>query len=411
MINIAIMGYGVVGSGVAEVCRVNKETISQRTGQEINIKKILDVRAFPGDPYQDRITRHADDIFTDPEISIVVETIGGTGIALQLSRQALLAGKHMVTSNKELVAAHGPELMALAAERRLSYMYEASVGGGIPIVRPLHKCLSANVIEHITGILNGTTNYILTRMEQEGIRFDQALTEAQKQGYAEQNPTADLDGLDAGRKLAILGSIALGEYIDSNLIHTEGITTITPTDLLYAQHLQMKLKLIGRYQLLPDHRVDLIVAPMLISRKHPVAAADDVFNAIMVNGNALGEAMFYGRGAGKLPTASAVVADVIECALHLDRLPHQRIWRITDREIVRPHADCPVRALLRLHECVPGAQIREAFDAFGARPVEARLASEQAWLVGTDQKLTEGQMEDLLRPFAESLVSRLRLFH
>lgn len=410
MINIAILGYGVVGSGVAKVCEMNRDTIRERAGREIRIKRILDVRDFPGDPYADRLTRNPEDIFSDPEIAIVVETIGGTGVALTLSRQALLAGKHVVTSNKELVAAHGPELMELARARGISYMFEASVGGGIPIVRPLHKCLSANVITQIAGILNGTTNYILTRMDQSGIRFDQALTEAQEQGYAEQNPTADLDGLDACRKLAILGSITLGEFIDCRQIYTEGITTITPTDLLYAQQLQMKLKLLGRFQLLPDRQADMIIAPMLIARNHPIAAADDVNNAIMVEGNALGEAMFFGRGAGRLPTASAVVADVIECAMHIGRLPHLTTWKVSSRNIVRPHGECPVRALIRLKDSVAVQQVRDVFTAFGARPVKAQAIGEQAWLLGTEQSMTEEQLDNGLKPFEAALIARIRLF-
>ncbi|MDW7656569.1 MAG: homoserine dehydrogenase [Bacillota bacterium] len=410
MINIAILGYGVVGSGVAKVCDMNRDTIRERAGMEISIKKILDVREFADDPYADRITHDPEDIFSDPDISIVVETIGGTGTAFDLSRQALMAGKHVVTSNKELVAVHGPELMELARQRSISYMFEASVGGGIPIVRPLHKCLSANIITTVAGILNGTTNYILTRMDQSGIRFEQALAEAQEHGYAEQNPTADLDGLDACRKLAILGSITLGEFIDSRQIYTEGITTITPTDLLYAQQMQMKLKLIGRFQLLPDKQADMIVAPMFIPRSHPIAAADDVNNAIMVEGNALGEALFYGRGAGMLPTASAVVADVIECAMHIGRLPHLTTWKISNRQIIRPHGDCPVKALVRLRDTMSINLIRDEFSAFGARPVKAQAADEQAWVVGTDRIMTEDQLSECLKPFAAALIARFRLF-
>jgi len=410
MINIAIMGYGVVGSGVAEVCRMNADTIRKKAGRGINIKKILDLRDFPDDPFGDRVTHRAGDIFEDPDIAIVVETIGGTGIALDLSLQALRSGKHVVTSNKELVAAHGPELMALAQQMGVSYMYEASVGGGIPIVRPLHKCLSANVIQTVAGILNGTTNYILTRMDAAGIRFDQALAEAQAKGYAEQNPTADLDGLDACRKLAILGSITLGEYIDSRKVHTEGITSIMPTDLLYAQHLQMKLKLIGRFRLLPDRRADMIVAPMLICRSHPIAVADDVNNAILVEGNALGEALFYGRGAGKLPTASAVVADVIECAMHLGRLPHLTTWAVSDRPIVRPHDECPVQALVRLHDRLPPDQIRALFGPHGAELIEAQDLHEQAWLVGQGEPLSEGQLAARLRMLDADVIGRIRLF-
>lgn len=410
MIEIAILGYGVVGSGVAEVCRMNQDMIRKRVGAQIHIKKILDIRDFDGDPYAGQITHDPDAIFLDPQISVVVETIGGAGIAYQLSRRALEAGKHVVTSNKELVATYGPELMALAQEKGVSYMFEASVGGGIPIVRPLHKCLSANIVQTITGILNGTTNYILTRMDQAGISFEQALREAQARGYAEQNPTADVSGLDSCRKIAILGSITLGEFIDSRLVYTEGIAAITPVDLAYAGHLQSKIKLLGCFRRQPDGKADMIVAPMLIPRSHPVAVADDVFNAIMVEGNALGEAMFYGRGAGKLPTASAVVADVIECAMHIDRMPHLIPWLRTDRSIIVPHEDCTVRALIRLQADVSAGQVIGALDAYGLQPVEAQAKAEQAWIVGLAGNLTEKKLADCLIKWTGKVIGRIRFF-
>lgn len=410
MINIAIMGYGVVGSGVAEVFRMNEAVIQKRAGQSIRIKKILDVRAFPDDPCSDCITRKPEEIFDDPEIAIVVETIGGTGVAFQLTRRALEAGKHVVTSNKELVASKGPELLKLAREKGINYLFEASVGGGIPIVMPLLKCLSANVIERIAGILNGTTNYILTRMDQAGIRFDQALTEAQENGYAEQNPTADLDGLDACRKLAILTSITLGEFVDNQLIHTEGITSLTPTDLVYARHLDMKLKLISRFILQPGKQADMIVAPMLIERNHPIAVADDVNNAILVTGNALGDAMFYGRGAGKKPTASAVVADIMECALHLGRTPHRIEWAVPDRQILKPHEDCTVRALLRLSDGVSEEKIKAVFFDHGVVSVDAHVSGEQAWIVGSELNMTERKLAEILKTLEPHVLSRIRLY-
>jgi homoserine dehydrogenase len=407
--DIAILGYGVVGSGVAEVCRLNSEMIRKRAGEPVTIKKILDVRDFPNDPLAERFTHDAGEIFADPDIAVVVETIGGVGAAYDLTRQALLARKHVVTSNKELVATFGPELMALARENGVSYMFEASVGGGIPIVRPLHKCLSANIVETITGILNGTTNYILTRMAESEIGFDQALAEAQAQGYAEQNPTADLDGIDACRKIAILGSITLGTFIDCRLIYTEGISAITPADLRYARALDKKVKLIGRFRRQSGDRADLIVAPMLIPRQHPLAMADDVFNAIMVEGNALGEALFYGRGAGKLPTASAVVADVIECVMHVHRVPHLIPWIRTDRPIVVPHGSCPVQALIRLSSHVPTAQVTAALAEFGLQIIAAQAECEQAWLVGLTGHLTEAALTGILEAWPEQVLGRIRL--
>ena len=409
MIDIAILGYGVVGTGVAEVCRMNQDMIQKRIGEPVNIKKILDIRDFPGDPFSDRITHDPDEIFLDPEISVVVETIGGAGIAYQLSQRALLSGKHLVTSNKELVATYGPELMELALENGVSYMFEASVGGGIPIIRPLHKCMSANIVESITGILNGTTNFILTHMEQDNTDFAATLQEAQARGYAEQNPTTDIEGIDACRKIAILGSITMGEFIDSRQIYTEGIAGTTGTDLAYARALGARLKLIGRFHRIMDNKAELIVAPMLIPQNHPLAVANDVYNAIMVEGNALGEAMFYGRGAGKMPTASAVVADVIECAMHIHRVPHLLPWIKTDRQIIQPHVSCPVMALVRLKDDVSVEAVQAVFAPYGIRYVPAQAAGEQAFLTGHEATLTEDQLQVSLDTLALSVISRIRI--
>ena len=388
---------------------MNQTMIQKRVGEPVNIKRILDIRDFPGDPFADRITHDPDDIFLDPDISVVVETIGGAGIAYQLSQRALMSGKHLVTSNKELVATYGPELMELAHEHGVSYMFEASVGGGIPIVRPLHKCMSANIVESITGILNGTTNFILTHMDQDKTDFAEALQEAQTRGYAEQNPTADVEGIDACRKIAILGSITMGEFIDSRQIYTEGIAGITNTDLAYARALDSRLKLIGRFHRVQENKAELIVAPMLISLNHPLAVANDVFNAIMVEGNALGEAMFYGRGAGKLPTASAVVADVIECAMHIHRVPHLLPWIKTDRDIIQPHVSCPVKALIRLKNDVPGEAIEAAFGLFGVQFVPSQADGEQAFLTGHEAVMTEDQLQVNLDAFGASFIGRLRV--
>ena len=410
MIEIAILGYGIVGSGVAEVCRMNRETIRSRAGKSINIKKILDIREFTGDPFEDRITHDAGEIFNDPDIQVVVETIGGTGIAYELSQRALESGKHVVTSNKELVASYGPELMALAREKGVSYMFEASVGGGIPIVRPLHKCLSANVIERIAGILNGTTNFILTRMELDGIDFAGALSEAQALGYAEQNPVADVEGIDACRKIAILASITYGQFIDSSLIHTEGISAVTVEDMAYALRLGCKLKLIGRFQRQADGTAELIVAPMFVPREHPIAVADGVFNAIMVEGNALGEAMFYGRGAGRLPTASAVVADVIECAMHIGKVPHLIPWERPDKPIVRPHDECRVCALVRLDESVPASTVNKMLGHTSIEWMESAGDGEIAFVTGSDGNLTEAGLRSVLESWPTQVRGRIRLF-
>lgn len=317
MVNIAVLGYGVVGSGVVEVIKGNGMSIARRAGEDIAVKKILDVRDFPESPDKDLLTKDADDVFEDNSISIVVETIGGTGVAREFTKRAFLKGKHVVTSNKELVAAYGPELLKLARECGVNYLFEASVGGGIPIIRPLNQCLAANEIVGITGILNGTTNYILTQMRKEGKDFDEALKSAQQNGYAEANPAADIEGHDACRKIAILSSIAYNEFVDSNNIYTEGIANISLADMEYAEAMDSVIKLIAISKR-ADGRIFARVSPAIISKKHPVANVEDVFNAIVVKGNAIGDAMFYGRGAGKLPTASAVVADVIDIVKHID---------------------------------------------------------------------------------------------
>ena len=410
MIGIAILGYGVVGSGVAEVCRMNQDVIRQRAGQALEVRHILDIRTFPGDPFAGKVTKDKDMIMQDPQVMVVVETIGGVTIAYELTKQALRSGKHVVTSNKELVATHGPELMRLAAEHKVSYLFEASVGGGIPIVRPLHKCLAANVITSITGILNGTTNYVMTRMGSGEIDFDEALSEAQAKGYAEQDPTADIEGHDACRKISILGSITLGQYIDSRQIYCEGISKIRVADMRYAADLGCKIKLLGRMKMESEGQAEIIVAPMLVPGQHPLAMADDVFNAIMVEGNALGEAMFYGRGAGKMPTASAVVADVIECVMHLDRLSHMAPWTVPDQPIVKDHGVCFVRALLRLNESVSKSQLEAAFKDTGLRYVKAHDSQEQAVVVGDNGTLTEKELALFIDRHADQVISRIRLY-
>ena len=318
MVNVAILGFGVVGSGVAEVLATNGPHIDQKVDDLIRLKYILDVRDFPDSPFADKVVHDFSVIENDPEVSIVVETIGGAKAALDFTRRALRAGKSVVTSNKELVAEHGCELLEMAAEKGVSYLFEASVGGGIPIIRPLNQCLAANEIEEITGILNGTTNYILTRMIRGGLSFDAALKEAQANGYAEQDPTADIEGHDACRKICILASLAFGRHIYPRQVPAEGITGVTLSDVAWAEACGKKLKLLGRAIRQADGRVCAYVSPHLVDVENPLAGVEDVFNAIAVKGNAIGDVMFYGRGAGKLPTASAVVADVIDAAKHRD---------------------------------------------------------------------------------------------
>lgn len=319
MIKVAVMGYGTVGSGVVEVIESNNEQVGKSIGEEIHVKYILDLRDFPGDPYGDRIVHDVNIILEDPEVSIICEVMGGVGAAYQFTRQALEAGKSVCTSNKELVAKHGPELIALAKAHNCNYMFEASVGGGIPIIRSLNSALTAEKILAIMGIVNGTTNYILTKMGNEGAGFEEALKQAQEKGYAERNPEADVEGYDARRKLAILTSLMTGKNVDSEKICAEGITKITSADFEYAKAAGMTIKLLAAGRLMKDGSVLAMVSPFMISNNHPLAMVNDVFNAVFVTGNMVGDTMYYGRGAGKLPTASAVVADVIECARNQGR--------------------------------------------------------------------------------------------
>ena len=318
MIQIAVMGYGTVGSGVVEVLNTNQASINRRAGDEINIKYVLDLREFPGDPVESKLIHDFETIVNDPEIRIVVEVMGGVEPAYTFTKRCLEAGKSVCTSNKELVARHGAELLEIAKERELNYLFEASVGGGIPIIRPLNSSLTADEIIEITGILNGTTNYILSQMTHEGIDFDTALKEAQEKGYAERNPEADVEGYDACRKIAILTSLASGCLVDYEDIYTEVITKVTAEDIKYARKMGRAIKLLATSKK-ENGRFFAMVAPFLINELHPLYSVNDVFNAIFAKGNVLGDVMFYGSGAGKLPTASAVVADVVDAAKHLHR--------------------------------------------------------------------------------------------
>ncbi len=311
MVQVAIMGYGTIGSGVAEILEKNRDAVAAAAGEEVVLKYVLDLREFPGSPVEDKLIHDFHIIEEDPEIDVVVETMGGLNPSYPFVKASLLAGKHVATSNKALVAAYGTELLAIAREKDVNFFFEASVGGGIPIIRPLYRCLSGEKIEEITGILNGTTNYILTKMDQEGASFEDALKEAQELGYAERNPEADIEGYDSCRKIAILTAMATGHEVNFEDIYTEGITKITDVDFQYAERLGASIKLFGSSRISGDE-VHAWVAPVMIGRSHPLYAVSDVFNGILVKGNMLGVSMFYGSGAGKLPTASAVVADIIE---------------------------------------------------------------------------------------------------
>ena len=318
MIKIAVLGYGTVGSGVVEVINTNGAVINERIGDTLEIKYVLDLRDFPGTPVENLITHDFEDIVNDEEVKIVVEVMGGIEPAYTFVKRSLLAGKSVATSNKALVAKHGAELLAIAKENNINFLYEASVGGGIPIIRPLASSLTGDVIEEITGILNGTTNYMMTKMYNENADYDAVLKEAQARGYAERDPSADVEGHDACRKIAILSSIISGKQVDFEDIYTEGITEVSLEDIQYAKAMDMKIKLLASCKR-SGEKLCAIVAPHLVAKSHPLYNIEDVFNAIFVKGNMLGDSMFYGSGAGKLPTASAVVGDIVEAAKNPNR--------------------------------------------------------------------------------------------
>lgn len=368
-INVAIMGFGTVGSGVAETLDINKEVIAKRVGEEINVKYILDIRDFPDSRFAGLVTHNADEVF-DSDILIAVETIGGVRIAYEYTKRALSLGISVVTSNKELVSTHGPELIKIAQENNCCYLFEAAVGGGIPIIRPLYKCLAANKITKIAGIVNGTTNYILSQMKDEGIDFDTALKQAQDNGFAEANPSADIDGIDAQRKISILSTIANdGAYIAPDKISAEGISAITTDDMEFAASVGCDIKLIALYEAGEDLPI-VYVAPALVDKSNLLYNVNGVFNAIMVDGNSLGQAMFYGQGAGTLPTASAVCGDVIEAAL--GNPPEARAW--TDESVdITPYDE--IKADIVIRADVPAKVI----DA--AEGLECEVLSDEAILV------------------------------
>lgn len=398
MIQVAVMGYGTVGSGVVEVIEKNKEEINKKSGEDINIKYILDLRDFPEDPYADKVVHDVELILNDPEIKIICETMGGLKPAYDFTKRALQAGKSVCTSNKELVAVHGPELIKVAHENKCNYLFEASVGGGIPIIRPLNYSLTAERIDGITGILNGTTNYILSKMEKEGADFEEVLKEAQEKGYAERNPEADVEGYDACRKIAILSSLMCGKNVKYEDIYTEGITKITSTDFVYAHAMGKTIKLLAQSKEV-DGKFYAMVAPFMISKQHPLYMVNDVFNAVCVHGNMLGDSMYYGRGAGKLPTASAVVSDVVDCARHIGKVI-MCFWDDQDVELTGIE-----QASRRFFVRVEEEKERKALQVFeSVSVIEADVPGEFAFV--TDQ-MTEKEFNDKAKEVG--IISRIRI--
>lgn len=398
MIQVAVLGYGTVGSGVVEVIEKNKAEINKKSGEELNVKYILDLRDFPGDPYEDKVVHDVNMILDDPEVKIICETMGGLKPAYDFTKKALSLGKSVCTSNKELVAAHGPELIRVAHENKCNYLFEASVGGGIPIIRPLNYSLTAEKIDAITGILNGTTNYILTKMDREGADFETVLKEAQEKGYAERNPEADVEGYDACRKIAILSSLMCCKNVKYEEIYTEGITKITATDFVYARAMGRTIKLLAQSKEV-DGKLFAMVAPFMISRDNPLYMVNDVFNAVCVHGNMLGDSMYYGKGAGKLPTASAVVSDVVDCARHIGKV----IMCFWDDEDVKVSDVSEARRAFFVR--VDMAKEKEAIDTFkSVRVIETDVEGEFAFVTDVMSEKEFNEKAD-----AVGIISRIRM--
>ncbi len=355
MIQVAILGHGVVGSGVAEILLTHKESLQKKVHEEISIKRILDLRDFPGLSYSDKFTKNFEDIVNDDEIKVVAEVMGGVNPAFDFVKRCLEANKSVVTSNKELVAKKGAQLLAIAKEHNVNFLFEASVGGGIPIIRPLNNCLVANDVDEIAGILNGTTNFILTKMITESMSFKDALKLAQELGYAERDPSADVEGHDACRKICILASLAFGKHVYPDNIHTEGITNISLEDVAYANRWGGVIKLIGDVKNTGNGMLDIFVAPMLISEESQLSGIDDVFNGILVRGDATGDVVFYGKGAGKLPTASAVVADIVDCIKHINARKYL-FWSDCDGSNVLPYDESISAMYVRANGSIKTAQ-------------------------------------------------------
>lgn len=409
MIQVAIMGHGTVGSGVAELLLKNAKSIAHKAGDTIEIRRILDLRSFPESPLADRFTANFEDILNDPDIRIVVETMGGLKPAYDFVKRCLLAGKSVVTSNKELVASKGDELLEIARSHNLNFLFEASVGGGIPILRPIDQCLAANEVYGIAGILNGTTNFVLTKMIHEAMSFEDALALAQKLGYAEHDPSADVDGIDACRKISILASLAFGKHVYPDQVHTEGISGITLDDVRYASAWGGVIKLIGCAIKRADGKLDCLVSPMVLPHSSQLAEVNDVFNGIMVRGDAIGDVVFYGRGAGKMPTASAVVADVIDEVKHLKARKYL-YWEHGEPEYVADYKDWKSAALLRF-VCDDKEETQRVLEAALGKctPVTVEEAPVDELTLATPI-VAERQLDEVLASLKDATVkSRIRI--
>lgn len=406
---VAVMGYGTVGSGVVEVFNKNHDSIVRRsTRDSLDLKYILDLRDFPGDPNADKFIKDFNIILNDADVKIVVETMGGLHPAFEFVSSLLKAGKSVVTSNKELVAAKGYELLTLAEENNVNFLFEASVGGGIPIIRPITQCLAANEIDEIAGILNGTTNFILTMMIEKNMTFADALKLAQDNGYAEKDPTADIEGHDACRKICILASLCFGKHVYPDAVYTEGITKITLEDVAYVQNYGGVIKLLGRAKRMENGKISALVSPAVVMHGSQLASVTDVFNAILVRGDAIGDVVFYGKGAGKLPTASAVVADVIDCAKHADRKKAFG-WGASEENYVVDYKTLKTALYIRAEVSDKTAALATVEAQLGKVKVLAREdapENELAFVTGTD---TEQALTEKLEKTGISVLSCIRV--
>lgn len=410
MSSIAIIGYGVVGSGTVELFEKNKKNIEKKIGRPVEVKYILDLRDFPESEYKDKFTKNFDDILNDPDIEVVAEVIGGTTFAYEYTKKLLSSGKSVVTSNKELVASHGAELLKIANDCNANYLFEASVGGGIPIIRPLYKCLAGNSIESISGILNGTTNFILTKMIREQMDFETALKMAQELGYAEADPTADVEGHDACRKICILGSLAYGKQIYPEQVHCSGISNITLDDVEYAENAGYAIKLIGSVQAVGD-KISSIVCPRLVSKKSLLASVDDVYNAISVIGDGVGDVVFYGQGAGKLPTASAVVGDIIDALKHQERILAISWDDCDDNSYVVPYKSVETSMYIRAKSRDIDNQKSHLSELFGKLIFIERNGRPEDEIAFITQSMVESKIDENLNILSKSMSieSKIRL--
>lgn len=410
MAKIAVLGYGVVGSGTVEVFYKNRENLEKKAGEPLDIKYILDLRDFPDSPYADKFVKDFNVILNDPEVTVVTEVIGGINPSYDFVKSSLMAGKSVVTSNKELVAKKGAELLTIAREKNVNFFFEASVGGGIPIIKPIHACLEANEIKEIAGILNGTTNFILTKMFRDGMGFDDALKIAQQLGYAERNPAADVEGVDACRKICILASLSFGRHVYPENVHTEGITKVTLEDVEYMDSYNAKIKLIGCARREENNEISIGVFPAVIKDESQLSGVSDVFNAILVRGDATGDVVFYGKGAGKLPTASAVVSDIVSAVKHTTT-SRSLDWADSEQSFIRPFEQFTCGNYIRLLAKNPEetkAAVKNIFGDVEYLTSKKKADNEFAFVTGV---MTEKAALDALEKLSEGaeVLGRLRV--